>query len=331
MKPNIPRAVFRTIAIAICAFCVQTSQSQHLNFGRENLRIEAGLNFGPTFFLGDLGGNTGKGTKFVKDVNIELTKMMKGAFINVYPSEWIGLRVAAQYTYVSGRDNIINTDGVHELWRKQRNLDFRSNMWEAYGAIEFYPTMLFAKYDDYDPLIRPYGFIGAGIFHFDPEGSVQHANGSVTWHKLHPLRTEGQGMAEYPDKKPYKLTQMNIPMGFGLKVAINERVNAGIELLYRKTFTDYIDDVSTTYIDPNHFDLYLSPADADIARLIHDKTIGIVTPGVNRYPPGTQRGNSKNMDAYFSTLLKVGFNLGAKYGSNEARRAARQTRCPHFY
>ena len=256
---------------------------------------------------------------------------MKCAFISVYPSEWIGLRLAAQYTYVSGRDNIINTDGVHELWRKQRNLDFRSNMWEAYGAIEFFPTMLFAKYDDYDPFLKPYGFIGAGIFHFNPEGSIHHPNGTQTWHKLHPLRTEGQGMAEYPDKKPYKLTQMNIPMGFGIKVALNERINAGVELLYRKTFTDYIDDVSTTYIDPNHFDLYLNPADADIARLIHDKTIGIVTPGVNRYPPGTQRGNSKNMDAYFSTLLKVGFNLGARYSSNENRRAARQTRCPHFY
>jgi hypothetical protein len=58
--------------------------------------------------------------------------------------------------------------------------------------------------------------------------------------------------------------------------------------------------------------------------------VGIVTPGVNRYEPGTQRGNSKNMDAYFSTLLKLGIQLGPG-GTAEERRQARQTRCPHFY
>ena len=108
------------------------------------------MNFGPTFFLGDLGGHKGKGTTFIKDVNMPLTKMMKGAFITIYPTDWIGVRVAAQLTYVAGDDAIISTKGVDESWRKQRNLDFRSNMWEAYGAIEILPTMLFKKYEDYD-------------------------------------------------------------------------------------------------------------------------------------------------------------------------------------
>ena len=55
-----------------------SSIAQHFTVGNEKWRIEAGLNFGPTFFLGDLGGNTGKGTTFIKDLNLELTKMMKG-------------------------------------------------------------------------------------------------------------------------------------------------------------------------------------------------------------------------------------------------------------
>ena len=88
--------------------------------------VEAGLNFGPTFFLGDLGGKVGKGTTFIKDLNYQFTKLMKGAFITVYPNEWLGMRVAAQYTYLEGQDRIINTNGVDELWRKQRNLDFKS-------------------------------------------------------------------------------------------------------------------------------------------------------------------------------------------------------------
>lgn len=322
------KTLIPTLLLCICATKNHLS-AQSIIVGNKS-RVEVGLNFGPTFFLGDLGGNRGYGTKFVKDVNLELTKMMKGGYVTFYPNDWLGFRVAAQYTHVSGRDNIINTNGENELWRKQRNLDFRSDMWEAYGAIEFYPTLFFLGEDYEKPRYQPYGFIGVGIFSFDPEGSITDNFGNKTWHKLHPLRTEGQGMAEYPIKKPYQLTQINVPMGVGVRVVLSERVSTGVELLYRKTFTDYIDDVSTTYIDPNLFDVYLSPSDAIIARLIHDKTMGIITPGINRYEPGTQRGNSKNMDAYFSVLAKIGFKMGP-LEDNPRNRARKQMRCPHFY
>lgn len=329
MKKLYTKIIHFTFPCLIVVSASTVSNAQSITFGKKS-RLEAGVNFGPTFFLGDLGGNRGYGTKFVKDVNLELTKMMKGAYLTFYPNDWLGFRVAAQYTHVAGRDNIINTTGENELWRKQRNLDFRSDMWEAYGAIEFYPTVFLLGEDEDRPRYQPYGFIGVGIFNFDPEGSITDNFGNKTWHKLHPLRTEGQGMAEYPDKKSYQLTQLNIPMGVGLKIVLSERINTNIELLYRKTFTDYIDDVSTSYIDPNYFDVYLSPSDALIARQIHDKTMGIITPGLNRYEPGTQRGNSKNMDAYFSVLLKFGINL-LPLDDNPRNRARRSMRCPHFY
>lgn len=318
--------------VVVCiTFFNSTTFAQHLMLGNGKVKIEAGLNFGPTFFLGDLGGNTGKGSRGLKDINLELTKMMKGAFISVYPADWIGLRVAAQITYVSGEDYTINTNEIHESWRKQRNLDFKSTMYEAYTAIELYPTMMFNKYDDYDPRLKPYGFFGIGVFRFNPKGSILNSNGSRTWYELHPLKTEGQGMAEYPNSKPYSLTQINIPMGGGLKYQLSERVSLAAELLYRKTFTDYIDDVSTNYIDPKYFDQYLPAADALIARKVSDKVIGIVTPSVTRYAPGTQRGNVNQKDAYFSTVVKLGVRLGDIYGSASDRNAARQTRCPHFY
>lgn len=308
-----------------------SSNAQHLSLSTGKMRWEAGINLGPTFFLGDLGGNAGKGTRFLKDLNLELTKLMKGAYVAVYPNHWLGFRAAMQYTYVEGRDNIINTNGVNELWRKQRNLDFKSDIFEAYGAIELYPTLMFIDDPENLPRLRPYGLIGAGVFKFDPKGSITNAQGVTTWHKLHPLRTEGQGMAEYPDKKPYSLTQINIPMGLGVRYQFTERFNGCFELLYRKTFTDYIDDVSTTYIDPNLFDVYLTPEQALIAREIHDKTVGIVTPGVNRYEPGTQRGNSKQMDAYFSLALRFGVTLGEVSETRPDRRARQQMRCPHFF
>ena len=329
MKSNLPNIVGKPILLFLCLFLFTKSYSQHFIFGSDKIKAEAGINFGPTFFLGDLGGHAGKGTTFIKDVNFPLTKLMKGAFISIYPKEWLGIRIAAQYTYVEGRDDIINTKGIAELWRKQRNLDFKSDILEAYTAIEIFPTMLFRKYDDYEPRIKPYGFIGVGVFHFDPQGSLTDANGTKTWYKLHPLKTEGEGMPQYPNSKPYSLTQLNIPLGGGIKIALKGRINMAFELLYRKTFTDYIDDVSTNYIDPNDFYLNLSAADAAIATKISDKIIDILTPGVNRYPPGTQRGNVNNKDAYFSFLIKLGLRLG--YNNSRERNVAMQTRCPHFY
>ncbi len=311
------------------SFLSYNSQAQHLMLGSEKVKIEAGLNFGPTFFLGDLGGHRGRGTTFVKDVNLQLTKIMKGAFISFYPTDWFGFRLAAQYTYVEGRDELITTKGRDELYRKQRNLDFKSNMFEAYAAIEVLPLMLLNGYDpEYNPRYRPYGFIGVGMFKYKPYGSITDQNGNVTWHELAPLHTEGQGFAEYPSRKPYSLTQLNIPMGGGIKYIASERVNLAVELLYRKTFTDYIDDLSTDYIDPNLFDKYLSAADANIAKQIFDKAFTSYIPGSPRFVPGYQRGNPKNNDAYFSFVLKLGIRLGDIYDSEFSRNAARHTRCP---
>lgn len=327
MKPSLPRYVRRTVlSLACMVFLYCTAFSQHLILGSERTKVEVGLNFGPSFFLGDLGGNFGRGTTFLKDLNLEETQLLKGAFLTVYPNEWLGWRIAGQLTYLSGEDHIINTDGEHETYRKERNLDFKSKVWELYTGIEFFPTMMFDKYGDYNPRLKPYGFVGIGVFHFNPKGSLEDANGYKQWYELKPLRTEGQGMAEYPDVKPYKLTQINIPLGVGIKYQVNDKVTLGTELLYRKTFTDYIDDLSTNYIDPYYFDVYLDPAQATIARKISDKTSSLIP--ANRTRPGEQRGNVNNNDAYFSTVIKIGFQLNSDSYSRNARR---QTRCPHMY
>lgn len=305
------------------------SFSQSLIVGNEKTRVEVGINVGPSFFLGDLGGNRGKGTTFIKDLNLSLTKVMKGAFVTFYPNEWLGIRVAGELGKLEGEDKIIDTKGVDELWRKQRNLDFRSNISEAYIAGEIFPLMILnSDHEDYKPRLSPYGVIGIGVFHFNPQGSLTDANGNKTWYDLKPLHTEGEGFPEYPNRKNYALTQVNIPLGLGAKFYLSERVNFSLEVLHRKTFTDYIDDVSTQYIDPALFDKYLSPQNAAIARRIHDKVIGIVTPSVTRQAPGVQRGNPNQNDAYFSVFLKVAVRLGAIFDNGYDRRVASHMRCP---
>lgn len=317
--------IYKQLSIFLFSLMIfHATEAQHLMVGTGGLRVETGFNFGPTFFLGDLGGHRGSGSTFIKDLNFPLTKFMKGFFVSVYPNDWLGFRVSGALTYLEGDDKIIVTHGGVETVRKDRNLDFKSNLTEVYTAIEFYPIMLLmSKHEDYLPKFRPYLFGGIGIFHFNPQGSLTDANGNVTWHYLHPLHTEGEGFSEYPNRPNYSLTQFNIPMGGGFKYSVSDHIDLGLELIYRKTFTDYIDDVSTTYIDPNLFYKYLSPADADIAVQINNKSLG--NPALTA--PGMERGNAKNNDTYFSFAFRLGIKLNPKYKDAYAREITSRTAC----
>lgn len=324
MKRNVPILTLSFVLI-LTGFVVKPATAQSLFFGDQKTGVEVGLNIGPTFFLGDLGGNHGVGRRFIKDVNLGLTTLSKGAFVTVYPKEWFGLRLAAQFGRLEAKDEIISTKGRPELYRKQRNLDFRSNLFEAYAAAEIYPLeILLNSFGDYNPRLMPYGVIGVGMYKYNPQGSLTDANGVKRWYYLKPLRLEGQGMEEYPDRKEYALTQLNIPMGVGAKYWITDKVNLSLELLLRKTFNDYVDDVSTTYIDPNLYDKYLTPADAAVARKLSDKMYGIVNPNLTRFQPGEQRGNPGQNDSWFTTFIKVSWRIS----DDGSRSQVKRMRCP---
>lgn len=306
----------------------QDAKAQSLFIGDQKTGVELGLNIGPNFFLGDLGGNRGRGSRFIKDVNLGLTKVSKGAFLTIYPKEWLGLRFAAQFGKLEAKDEIIDTKGRPELFRKQRNLDFRTNLFEAYFAAEIFPLELFFNsFGDYNPRLMPYGIIGVGMYKYNPQGSLTDANGVKKWYDLKPLRLEGQGMDEYPDRKEYKLTQVNIPVGAGVKYWLSAKASLSFELLLRKSFNDYVDDVSTTYIDPALYDKYLSPNDAIIARAISDKAVSIVTPNLTRFIPNEQRGNPNQNDSWFTTFIKFGWRLTADPNRDQLRRM----RCPAIF
>jgi len=330
MKKRLHAIWFACFIIIILSFLpFSKSYSQSIVVGNEKTRVEVGINIGPSFFLGDLGGNRGLGTRFIKDLNFPYTQIMAGVFATFYPNEWLGLRVAAQTGKLEAEDNIIKEHGGEELYRKQRNLDFRTNISEAYVGLEVFPFMFLNNFnEDYKPRLRPYGVIGVGTYHFNPQGSLTDANGNRSWYYLRPLHTEGEGFPEYPKRKEYSLTQINFPMGVGLKYYVSDRVNVSFEILLRKSLTDYIDDVSTDYIDPDLFDKYLSPQDAIIARKISDKANGIVDPSLTRNAPGEIRGNPHQNDSYFTTFLKIGVRVGPIFESSYSRSVASHMRCP---
>ncbi len=329
MKQRLPKLVVKRLFVTIGFFFLLSSSIAQGLFS--NMRYELGINAGPNFFLGDLGGNSGKGKNTLKDVNLELTKLNMGLFFAAYPKEWIGLRLAANKTYLQGSDDIITTTGIDELYRKQRNLDFRTNVLEAYVGVEIYPlSILRKKYeDDVEPKFRPYIMAGVGAFKFNPQGSLTDASGNKVWYDLQPLHTEGQGFKEYPNSKLYKLTQIHIPLAVGFKFFASERINIGTEVLFRKTFTDYIDDVSKQYINPNSFYTNLPAGEADLANRLADKSIPIIFPGQLRFAGGAIRGDTKDGDTFFSLVAKVGIRLGPI--ENERSRMMKQTKCPSLF
>jgi hypothetical protein len=185
------------------------SFSQSITAG--NGKVEVGLGLGPLFFLGDLGGNKGVGqSTWLKDVQFPLVNLSKGLYLNIYPAEWLGFRLAVNQGTLEGYDSTIKDKGGDEVMRKLRNLQFKSSILEAYAAIEISPTVFLEKYDGLLGKIRPYGVAGVGVFHFNPKGKYIAPNGTSQWVALQPLRLEGQGFAEYPDRKPYSLTQLEI-------------------------------------------------------------------------------------------------------------------------
>jgi hypothetical protein len=182
-----------------------------------------------------------------------------------------------------------------------RNLSFKSTIMEFHLGVEY--NLFDLSYRD----ITPYAFAGAAVYHFNPY--TRDAAGNKTF--LKPLSTEGQGLSQYPDRKPYNLTQFAVPFGVGVKVYMSERLQLGIELGLRKLFTDHLDDVSTNYVDSATLAAARGPKAVELAYRGDEVSGG---PG---YPAdGAQRGNSKYKDWYYFSGLRVIYTINTGKNKN---------------
>lgn len=300
------------VLLILSLLLLKTSYSQF-----NNGAFEAGVIIAPSNFLGDLGGNAGKGAPFLKDNNISMTRMIAGAHISYQPADWYGVRLALNYGSIAGDDAVIKGKGGLEEARKVRNLNFRSKIAEAYLVGEIYPTVfLEANPTERFHKFRPYGLAGIGVFHFNPQGKDPQTG---DWVNLKALHTEGQGFPEVAGRKNYSLNQLNIPLGLGIKYFLSERVSIGFDIITRKTFTDYIDDVSTDYIDNNLFYKNLPLNVAVVANRMYDKSAS----SANRNA-GEKRGTSGHNDSYYAGGIKLSIRFG------DINPILSSSRCPVF-
>lgn len=210
---------------------------------------------------------------------------------NRYMLPNLSFRVALQYGEIGASDNMALDEG-----RQLRNLHFKSHIVEASGVLmyEFFRDKNFGNEYLGKPHFTPYVFLGVSLFHFNPKARF---NG--TWHALQPLGTEGQYIpgGDYPN--PYSLIQWSAPLGIGLNLRLTEYTGIGVELGYRLTSTDYLDDVSTVYPD---FEA-LSAASSDLAVQLSERS------PTGQFKPGAKRGNPDVKDSYFFTAFTINYYL----------------------
>jgi hypothetical protein len=191
---------------------------------------------------------------------------------------------------------------------KIRNLNFTSQITEWNLEVLYYITPL------YQHLLTPYLFSGIAVYHFDPY--TYDSTGKKYYLKY--LSTEGEGFI--PGKKYYSLTQMSIPFGAGVKMPLSQNINVGLEVGIRRTFTDYLDDVSGTYVDEN---LLLANRGSKAVELAYRGDE--IKNGSKVYPAaGSQRG-SPAKDMYYFTGFTLSFRLGSNSGNG---RGNSQWSCP---
>lgn len=264
--------------------------------------IEAGISGGAMNCLTDLGGKAGLGGPFIKDLNLGTTNPAVGFFVGGMFKNKFGIRLEATYGKVSAYDSILKGVTDIAIERYNRNLNFRSSITEFSAMAEIHPLMIFIDYQAQDreaPRYSPYLLGGIGYFSFNPQAFYENK-----WIDLQPLSTEGQGFAEYPDRKPYKLKQLNFPLGLGVKFELSPLINLRGEFVLRKLNTDYLDDVSTRYIDPTVFYNYLSGGQLINALLLNDRQLE------KHVGPDGPRGDNKDNDSFFSFNIKASLLFG---------------------
>jgi hypothetical protein len=268
-------------------------------------RYEFSFGLGISNFLGDLGGANQVGTHYFQDYEFSETKIATAIGIRYKLSRYFALKTHFTYGQVGGDDKL-----TKEFFRNYRNLNFTSDIWEWNMNFEgaFQEEQIGHRYNyrrvkglrTYE--LYMYAFAGVGVFYFDPKTVV---NGKT--YDLHDLHTEGQGLPgtnanglAYPNN--YSLFQPCIPLGVGFKYTLDRKWGVNLELGIRKTFTDYIDDVSREYVDPKVLLANFGPISAALADRSNHSLPSVTAAGAER---GDYRYKDSYMFAIFSLCYKI--------------------------
>lgn len=259
--------MIRTFFIIILLFFAAQTKAQKY--------LDVAASAGTAYYYGELNNSLGP----IDDLGISF-----GAwFRRNYNARWAWKQ---QFRFSQIKSNDSNSPFEYQ---RLRNLDFYSNILEASSTVEFN----FLRFDPWanKDLFTPYTYVGLSLFYMNPKTDLE---GNT--YELRQFQTENE---------EYSNIQFAIPFGFGIRLRLNHRVFMEFDWGMRRTFTDYIDDVSGYY--PTNPD-ELSPVTADLSDRSLDQQ---GTDGTNW---GTIRGNPKDNDWLFFSAISLVFNLNENPG-----------------
>ncbi len=255
---------------------------------------------GATNFLGDLGGANQIGTNGLRDLELQLTRPAMGLGFRFKIQEFISIKSNLYFGILTGDDRLTS-----EPFRRNRNLSFKSPLLELSSQVEanlmkerkghVYKIrgLRGSKHKEFQLFV----FAGFGGLYFNPRGLY---NGQ--WYELQPLGTEGQGII--PGTKKYSRITGALFTGGGVRIPLNRYWGIGMEWGIRKTFSDYIDDVSTVY----HTQLIKANGGSTQAIYFADPS-----QGKGAHPEsvadGLQRGGPSYKDAYIFGMFTIGYKV----------------------
>ena len=259
------------------------------SYGQKSL--EFGLNLGTSSYLGDLNPDDYRATESSFAFGVQTRYNFNSLF---------SARVGFNLGTIKGDDE--NSDRSDIV---ARNLSFRSRVTELsligeFNFLHFGKHRLNKSNRNYYRF-SPYVFGGLAIFNFNPETKY---NGR--WYDLQPLGTEGQDVAN-SNVSSYNRTQISIPVGMGVKFQLDPNIILSYEIGWRKTFTDYLDDVSGAYYDLNA----IEQANGSIASELAYRGDEL---GNTSVAEGAIRGNPENDDWYIMSTFTFSYKLFRRHG-----------------
>ncbi len=241
-----------------------------------------------------------------------------GGFLRYNMRDELSFRFSGGWARVAY--DMANTDTDYEYSDQflLHNLSFRTDIVEV-GAMAEWNIFGFDPYN-LRKIFTPYLFAGVSAFYFNPKAEYNNE-----WVPLQPLGTEGQGMDGFAAK--YSRVSLAIPVGIGVKFAVNDLWNIGLDWGVRATFTDYLDDASGTYVSRPE----LIAGNGELAANLANRMGEYLGSEPVVVPTGTRRGNPTTNDFYTFLTITASYNFMDNGLVGFRRRNGRSNGCPNNF
>ncbi|WP_026461828.1 DUF6089 family protein [Adhaeribacter aquaticus] len=312
------KKIFSTIILVGILLSLVTTEADAQRWSKRRRYYSLGVNVAAMNYFGDIVPQAD-----FTSLRLRSTRPSLGLTYEYKMYPRVSFRGSLAWGRITGDDQkSASQNEAENLPRFKRNLNFRNDIKELSGAIVI---DLFENRGTYTrrPDFAPYGFIGVGLIHHNPKtyygGGAILPNGqemAAGYYELQPLGTEGQysNGSGYPE--PYRKLEFVIPFGIGFRYKLDRQWDLGFEIGWRKTFTDYLDDVSTNYAskadllqsDPSGRAAILSDRSSESGYPSQPDPSGTPYAHVPGYGvKGDQRGDATDKDWYITTGISLNY------------------------